>query len=100
MARVIRAKNFKSNFKQRQLTRTRQYYTMNGVTLHKQLARENHPYPRRQKLAVKIDRSEPSSRLKTGKFYLYFHQLKIYNPEIGSRWLGKGKSRESEHVFV
>ena len=77
---------FKSNFQKRQLTRTRQYYTMKGVTLHEQLASENHPYPRRQKLAVKIDRNQPSSRLKKGKFYLHVHQKKIWNPELGFRW--------------
>ena len=82
---------FKSKFQSRQLTRSRQYFTLNGVTLHKQLAKENHPYPRRQKLAVKLDRSEPSSRLKKGKFYLHVHQIKIYNPEIGTRWLGTGR---------
>ena len=33
---------FKSNFKPRQRTKSRQYYTMQGVTLHKQLALESH----------------------------------------------------------
>ena len=82
---------FKSKFQKRQLTRTRQYFTLNGVTLHKQLAQENQPYPRRQKLAVKIDRAKPSSKLKNGKYYLHVHQIKIYNPEIGTRWLGTGR---------
>ena len=48
-------------------------------------------YPRRQKLAVKIDRNEPSSRLKIGKYYLHVHQIKIYNPALGTRWLGTGR---------
>ena len=79
---------FKNNFQVRQRTKTRQYYIMNGVTLHRQLARENHPFPRRQKLAVKIKRSEPCSRLKQGKYYIHVHQIKICNPKIGTRWLG------------
>ena len=61
---------------------------MKGVTIHKQLLKENHPYPRRQKLAVKIDRPVPSSRLKQGKYYAHVHQVKIYNRSIGTRWLG------------
>ena len=64
---------------------------MQGVTLHKQLALESHPYPRRQKLAVRIERSGPSSRLLTGKYYLHAHQVKIYNPKLGTRWLGTGR---------
>ena len=79
---------FKTNFRRRWKTRTRQYFAMPGVTLHQQLAIEKHPYPRRNKLAVKIDRGEPCSRLEVGKYYLHVHQIKIYNPELGTRWLG------------
>ena len=47
----------------RQLTPSRQYFTLNGVTIHNQLQTELGRSPRRQKLAVKIPRAEPSSRL-------------------------------------
>ena len=82
---------FKHNFRKRQRTATRQYYTMPGVTLHQQLSAEKYPFPRRHKLAVKIQRSGPNSKLKTGKFYIHAYQIKIYNPKEGSRWLGTGR---------
>ena len=64
---------------------------MGGVTIHKQLANENHPYPRKRKLAVKLDRSEPSSKMQKGKWYAHVHQIKIYNPKFGTRWLGTSR---------
>ena len=78
-----------SNFRKRQKTASRQYWTMNGVTLHHQLVVETGRYPRRHKLAVKLqNRQGPSSKLEAGKWYLHVHQIKIYNQEHGSRWLG------------
>ena len=61
------------------------------MTLHQQLLAEKRLYPRRHKLAVKIQRSEPSSKLKAGKYYVHAYQVKIYNPELGSRWLGTSR---------
>ena len=61
----------------RQLTPSRQYFTLNGVTIHNQLQTELGRSPRRHKLAVKIPRAEPSSRLLVGKWYIHVHQIKI-----------------------
>ena len=80
------------NSKKRQKTSTRQYWTVKGVTLHQQLSIESGKYPRRHKLAVKTeDRLGLSSRLEVGKWYLHVHQVKILNPELGTRWLGTGR---------
>ena len=67
----------RTSFKKRQLTSSRQYYTFNGVTLHKQLELEIGRIPRRQKLAVRIPRDEPSSRLQKGRWYIHAHQIKF-----------------------
>ena len=77
-----------AKFKRRQRTSSRQYWTLEGVTLHEQLRKEDHPYPRKNKLSVRIDRSEPCSRLIEGKYYIHVHQVKMNNPRIGTRWLG------------
>ena len=69
-----------SMFKKRQTTSSRQYYTLNGVTIHKQLELETGRIPRRHKLAVRIIRNEPSSRLLKGKWYVHAHQIKIQLP--------------------
>ena len=66
-----------TSIKQRQITSSRRYYTFNGVTLHKQLELEIERIPRRQKLAVRILRDEPSSRLQKGRWYLHVHQIKF-----------------------
>eukprot|EP00495_Collosphaeridae_sp_1-RS-2012_P004739 TRINITY_DN4020_c0_g1_i1.p1 TRINITY_DN4020_c0_g1~~TRINITY_DN4020_c0_g1_i1.p1 ORF type:complete len:104 (+),score=7.55 TRINITY_DN4020_c0_g1_i1:211-522(+) len=65
---------------------------MKGVTLYQQLLKETEKHPRRHKLSVNLyDQPEPSSRLKTGKWYAHVHQAKIYNSNVGSRWLGTGR---------
>ena len=56
-----------TNFRKRQRTQSRQYWTMNGVTIHQQLTLEPGKYPRRHKLSVKpIDRPGCSSNLEAG----------------------------------
>ena len=32
--------------------------------------------------------TQPSDRLKRGKWYIHVHQIKIYNQKLGTRWLG------------
>ena len=71
---------FMSKFTKRQLTSSRQYWTLNGVTLHQQLEEETGLTPRRQKLAVRCQRDEPSSRLLKGRWYVHAHQIKIQLP--------------------
>ena len=68
---------FKNCFTLRQRTSTRQYYTLSGVTIHKQLEPEHGMSPRRHKLAVKIPRGEPSCRLLAGRWYTHVHQIKM-----------------------
>ena len=41
-----------NNFRKRQRTQSRQYWTMNGVTIHQQLTLEPGKYPRKHKLSV------------------------------------------------
>ena len=62
-----------AKFKRRQKTETRQYWTLPGVTLHQQLIKEVNPFPRRLKLAVKLKRKHPSSKLKEGTFYIHVY---------------------------
>ena len=82
-----------NNFRKRQRTQSRQYWTMNGVTIHQQLTLEPGKYPRKHKLSVwLIDRPGCSSKLEAGKWHAHVHQLKIYHPDLGSRWLGAGRS--------
>ena len=77
-----------TSFTKRQQTKSRHYYTLNGVTIHHQLQPELGRSPRRQKLAVKIPRGEPSSRLHPGKWYLHAHQVKMASSIQGdSNWL-------------
>ena len=76
------------NFKIKQRTSTRQFYTMNGVTLHQQLKAEPEKKIRRHKFSINIKRNGPNYGLETGKWYTHAHQVKIYNLKIGSRWLG------------
>ena len=76
------------SFTRRQLTPSRQYFTLNGVTIHHQLETELGKSPRRHKLAVKIPRAEPSSRLHAGKWYIHAHQVKIASGVQGdTEWL-------------
>ena len=76
------------NFNARQRTNSRHFFVMNGVTLHKQLMNETGNSSPRHKLSVNIKRSGPSCALEVGKWYIHAHQVKIYNPELGTRWLG------------
>ena len=77
----------KQNFIRRQTTSSRQYFTASGVTIHQQLDLEHGRSPRRQKLAVKIPRAEPSSRLTAGKWYIHVHQVKMKLNIIGlTQW--------------
>ena len=64
-------------FRKRQRTSSREYWTFNGVTLHHQLETETGRTPRKHKLAVRIHRDEPSSRLLKGSWYVHAHQIKI-----------------------
>ena len=80
-----------AKFKRRQRTETRQYWTLPGVTLHQQLVKELNPFPRRHKLAVRLKRQYPSSKHKKGRFYIHVYQVKVNNPNIGTRWLGTGR---------
>ena len=76
------------SFTKRQQTPSRQYFTLNGVTIHHQLQTELGRSPRRHKLAVKIPRAEPSSRLLAGKWYIHAHQVKIASCAQGdTKWL-------------
>ena len=67
----------KSTFVKRQETSSRQYYTLSGVTIHKQLEVEHGRSPRRHKLAEKIPKAQPCSRLTPGKWYTHVHQVKL-----------------------
>ena len=58
------------------------------MTIHKQLQTETGRSPRGHKLAVKIPRAEPSSRLLPGKWYIHAHQIKIASGVQGNNeWL-------------
>ena len=77
-----------SRFVKRQLTPSRQYFTLNGVTLHHQLQTELGRSPRRHKLAVRIPRAGPSSRLLKDKWYIHVHQIKVATSGQGdTKWL-------------
>ena len=76
------------SFTKQQLTPSPQYLTLNGVTIHHQLQNELGRSPRRHKLAVKIPRGEPSSRLLAGKWYVHAHQVKIAShSQSHTEWL-------------
>ena len=68
---------WKSIFLKRPKTSTRQYHTVSGLTNHQQLVPEYGRSPRRQKLAVKIPRAAPCSRLIASKWYTHIHQVKM-----------------------
>ena len=79
---------WKKRLTKRQLTPSRQYFTLNGVTIHNQFQTELGRSPRRHTLVVKIPRAEPGSRLLAGKWYIHAHQIKIASSIQGeTEWL-------------
>ena len=72
---------------QRSSTPTRQYWTKDGVTIHKQISKEIRVCPRPNKLSVKPFPPEPPgffSKLLVGKYYVHAHQIMTFN-KFGER---------------
>ena len=68
-------------------TATRQYWTLDIVTIHKQIANEIRICPRPNKLSVKPLPPEPPgsfSKLRVGNYYVHAHQIMTLN-KFGER---------------